>query len=583
MNKPNYKRFNGGIKKILLIILLLASTFYRAYSQMDTAGLRMINIMGDTLKGFKSETASYQRIIGNVVITHENSRMTCDSAHFYFDENMVEAYSNVKITGSNGTQAQSDYLKYTGVNSTAYMTGNVSIQDASNTLYTNDVTYTLNTKIGKYYNGGTLQTEETTVSSNEGTYNGIAKQAYFKSEVLITNPKYVIESKELTYNTNSKVIKFLDESRIMSEKDTVITSEGVYDSKNEEAFFTKRTTIRNKEQVIAGNTMQYNDKTGYAKTSGRVVIEQEGGKNIIIADETEYNKKTGYAKAIGRVVVIDTAEKSRLVCGKIEFNNHSKFMLATVDPKLITLVDKDSLYMRADSILSIRVDDIKNLKRTETFITDKKKKTKLITYNLLLADSSYIREDSVEPKLMIANHHVKIFSDSLQAVCDSLTYSQKDSSFSLFVNPVIWNQKQQGSADTIFIHTKQNKLSEVNLRYASMLIVESKTNKYDQMAGNYIDAYFTNNQIDWVHIDQNAACIYYAKDEKGAYLGLNKAESAKMKVFFKNKELDHLVFVENPSGSFIPIDKITDKDKLLESFKLFTERRPLSKEVIMED
>ncbi|MBK7763572.1 MAG: hypothetical protein IPI46_09395 [Bacteroidetes bacterium] len=567
----------------IVFVLIFTIGCQHSYAQMDTAGLRMINIMGDTLKGFKSEAASYQRIIGNVVITHENSRMTCDSAHFYFDENMVEAYSNVIITGSNGTQAQSDYIKYTGMNSTALMTGNVQIHDISNTLYSNVVTYTLNTKIGKYFDGGTLQTEETTVSSNEGTYNGTTKQAYFKNEVLITNPKYIIESKELTYNTNSKVIKFLDESRIMSEKDTVITSAGVYDSKNEEAFFTKRTTIQNKDQIIAGNTMQYNDKTGFAKASGRVVIEQEGGKQLIIADETEYNKKTGYAKAMGRVVILDTAEKSRLICGKVEFNNHSKFMLATVDPKLITLVDKDSLYMRADTIMSIRVRDINNLKRTETYTIDKKQKTKLITYNLLLADSTFIREDSIEPKLMMANHQVKIFSDSLQAVCDSLTYSQTDSSFSLFVNPVMWNQKQQGNADTIYLHTKQNKLSEVNLRNASMLIIESAQHKYDQMAGKYIDAYFTNNQINWVHIDQNAECIYYAKDEKGAYLGLNKAESAKIKVFFENKELDHLVFIENPKGSFIPIDKIGDKDKLLETFKLFTERRPQSKSVIMED
>lgn len=569
------------VSLLLLSGMLLPCASYAQMSSIDTAAFRMINIKGDTLKGFKGDTVSYQRILGSVVITHENGVMTCDSAHFYLEQNRVEAYSNVHLTHPNGTTAQSDYLQYTGADHMALMNGNVQIRDAKNTLYTESIQYNLKTKIGNYTDGGTLQSDETTVSSQLGTYNGTSKQAYFKTDVIITNPKYIIESKELTYNTASKVIKFLDESHIMGETDTVHTTAGEYDSKNEKAFFTKRTTLLNKEQVISGNTLQYDEKTGYGHAKGRVEIAQNAGKNLLFADETEYNKKTGYGKATGNVVLIDTAQHSRLLSGMIEYNDHSKFMLATLHPKLITLTDKDSLYMRADTMMLIRNRDLGVLKYTSITQGEKKKKQTFQAYNLLYADSTFISNDSL--RLIIANHQVRMFSDSMQAVCDSLSYSQIDSSFRLFRSPIIWNRNQQGTADTIWIQTERNTLEQVNLRANSFLVSQNASTCYDQVSGNYIDAYFKDGEMDWAHVNQNAESLYYAKDDKGAYIGVNKAECSMMRIYFVNKELDHIVMLENPKGTFYPIDQIADKEKYLSAFKLFPERRPASKAEIMNN
>ncbi len=616
-NVPHRTLYIPYMKSLILVLLFLvyACSSFSQEVIMDTAGLKMINITGDSLRGFKSETVSYQRIIGSVVITHEGTTMTCDSAHFYFDRNFVEAFSNVNIMSASGTNAQSDYIQYAGSTNMAQMTGNVKIIDSTNTLYTEQLTYNLKTKLGKYYNGGTLQTDETTVSSNEGMYDGFSKQAYFKKEVLITNPKYTIESKELTYNTGNKVIRFLDESTIVSESSTVRTNGGTYDSKNERAVFTKRTTVENEEQIISGNTLNYDDKSGAGKASGNVVIidvknnskitakvaeynkltgygkattdvviEQDGGKIVLTANETEYNKKTGYAKATGNVIITDTAEKSTLLCGMAEFNENSKFMLATINPKLITVADKDSTFMRADTMMSIREKDAKKLSRVKVVSGEKKNTITTVMYSLLMADSTFRSDNEQEPKLIIANHGVKIFSDSMQAVCDSLSYSQIDSTFRLFKSPVLWSSIRQSSADTIIIHTVRNKLSEVNLRVAAFLISETGyAPMYDQVSGNFIDAYFTNNEIDMVKVDQNAESLYYAKDEKGAFIGMDKAESSRINVYFIDKELDHITKYENPKGVMYPIDQIPENERFLSAFKLYTERRPISRQEIMED
>jgi hypothetical protein len=103
------------------------------------------------------------------------------------------------------------------------------------------------------------------------------------------------------------------------------------------------------------------------------------------------------------------------------------------------------------------------------------------------------------------------------------------------------------------------------------------------VAGNYVNAYFVNNEIDHVFVNQNAESLYYAKDDKEEYIGVNKAESSSMDVFFIEKELDHIVMHANPKGVFLPIDQLSETDKFLGSFKLLTERKPKSKEEILNN
>ena len=75
-----------------------------------------------------------------------------------------------------------------------------------------------------------------------------------------------------------------------------------------------------------------------------------------------------------------------------------------------------------------------------------------------------------------------------------------------------------------------------------------------------------------IFVNQNAESLYYAKDDKEEYIGVNKAESSSMDVFFIEKELDHIVMHANPKGVFLTIDQLSETDKFLGSFKLLTER-----------
>lgn len=586
--------------------------------EFDSTGLKIIKIShADSAIGSKNnKDETYQRLLGAVVIEHDGIKMTCDSAHFFLENNFIETYSNVNITKANGVNAHANYMKYTGNNNTAYMKENVQIIDGKNTLNTEELTYNIKTKIGKYYKGGNIQNEETNVSSEEGSYNGYSEQTYFKKNVYVSNPKYNIESKELMYNIKTKVVKLLDSSTIITENTTIVSKNGTYDSKTGNAVFTSRTRVETEDQTIYGNKLTYNDQTGNAfatgnvivvdeknntklfadkvdynkktgsgKASKNVVIEKDDGKNMLYANEAFYNKLSGYIKMQDHVVIIDTEQKSLLKAGVVQFNENSDFMMATIHPKLISKMDDDSLFMRADTMISMRIRDTKKLQYINVN-ANKKNEKPLFIYNLLYADSTFKslpNED--EKKIMINNKHVKMFSDSMQAVCDSLVYNQYDSTFSFYKSPILWSKNQEASADTIIAQTNNNKLKLLHLIQNAFLLSHTGYDTYyDQVSGTYIDAYFDNeNEIKKVHVNQNAEAIYYGKDDDEKYLGSNKLECAEMFVYFKDKNIEKIISIEEPKNVATPIDKETDATKFLSTFKLFTEKKPTSKKEILED
>ena len=315
---------------------------------------------------------------------------------------------------------------------------------------------------------------------------------------------------------------------------------------------------------------------------GDVQIDQDGGRSILWCKEVQFNKLTGYVKAKGEVEWMDTVEKTSLLADVVEYNDFTKFTLATGHPKLKAIADADTTFLRADTMLSMRVSDISNLKWRPLY-----ENKKLIgkQYNLLVADSSFIKKDiDYDPKLIIAQHRVKIFSDSMQAVCDSLSYSQVDSCFRLYIQPVLWSQDRQATGDSIRIRMVQNRPKQISLLgHAFLLSASGFTNLYDQVSGVTIDAWLDSNRVREAFVNKNAQCLYHIHGDDGGYVGTNQAESAEMRLYFNQRTIRRIAFINDPKGKVLPLDKINESNRILEGFKLYPERRPPNREAILND
>ena len=197
-------------------------------------------------------------------------------------------------------------------------------------------------------------------------------------------------------------------------------------------------------------------------------------------------------------------------------------------------------------------------------------------------------------RYVIGFHHVRIFSDSLQAVCDSLYYSAKDSIFRLFYNPVAWGSgNYQITGDTMYVYTKNKKANRLYVFENGLAVNRVGKLFYDQLKGTTINAFFLGGEIDYIRARGNAESIYYVTDEKKAYTSVNKAHADIIDMRFvpkydsagkpAGKELNRVVLRNDAEGTMYPFKHVVFEDMVLRGFKWQEARRPKSKKELFED
>ena len=197
-------------------------------------------------------------------------------------------------------------------------------------------------------------------------------------------------------------------------------------------------------------------------------------------------------------------------------------------------------------------------------------------------------------RFVIGYHHVRIYSDSLQAVSDSLYYSSKDSIFRLFYNPVAWGSgNYQINGDTMYVYTKNKKAYRLYVFENALAINKIGKKLYNQLKGTTINGFFKGGEIDYIRAKGNAESIYYIADEKKAYSGVNKAHADIIDMRFEpkydsagkpaGKELNRVILRNDAEGTMYPFKHVVFDDMILRGFKWQEDRRPKSKKELFEE
>lgn len=529
--------------------MLLLATAYPAFSQNTKPEAKRlpINILDNEQgESITRNGVTVFKFSGHVIFQHGSDIMYCDTAYLNQQDNNMEAFGNIKIIQQNGTTAEADYLSYTGNNKKAYMKGNVALKNAEDNLWTEELDYDLNTKNGNYYQGGTLQSGSTTVSSEHGNYNAGTKEARFTGNVLVTDTAYTIESRDLGYNSESKIMRFFDTSIVYNETSVLRTSRGEYDTKQDIATFHVRSSILNEEQYIEGDSLYY-------------------------------NKQSGLGRAIGKVVIIDTAEKATLFCGRAFMDDKQKTLLAVDKPVLRKIGDSDSMFTRADTFFSahtvIRSERIRTVSADTANRKAKGKRNvstpeKWITVQL---------PDTSSPKYYSGYHHVKIFSDSLQGKCDSISFTGKDSLILMMKQPILWSRGSQITGDTIKAFIDSGKISKIVVPNEALIVSRTGPDRaglFNQIQGRSLTAYLLHDELDFALVKPDAECIYFPTDEDGAYLGVSQSKSERMKVYFAKGEIDRIFQIQEVDGTLTPLRKANLGSLRLSRFQWLDTLRP---------
>ncbi len=530
------------IKSLLLFTLLIMGHFV-AWSQVtmtpattntDSTLVEILQAQRLTIKKINDST-TLQIIAGAVRLKHQNTFFDCDSCVLNDKAKTFEAWGHVHINDSDTTHVFANHLRYLTDKKIAYLDGSSRLTDGKGTLTTPDLEYDLSTNIGIYKHGGKVVNGKTVLTSKEGYYYGGLRDIYFKNNVILKDPGYDIKTDSLLYNTETKLVRFIAETFIRdSSGRTVKTKDGFYNLQTGKAEFGQRSEIHDKNLFATGDQIMNDDSAGVIQLRGNAIV-------------------------------IDSLNNTTVLGGMIYVSKKNSSFLATNKPLMILKQEKDSIYITADTLFSARLSDLYGNK--DSLVTDTLKGKKAIAFNDKDSTNRYFE----------AFRHVRIFSDSLQAVADSMFYSFKDSVFRLFQDPIIWAKESQVTGDTILVFTKNKKADRMKVFENSFLINKMDPEVYNQIKSIRMDAYFKEGSIDSVRARGFAECVYYIQDADSAYTGINQSKSDIMDIYFREEGLYKVVFRSAVTGTVWPMKQKNPSEMKLPNFRWLDDRRPKTK------
>jgi lipopolysaccharide export system protein LptA len=503
----------------------------------DTSKGKRLEFEADRYNFIKVEgKGDFVSLAGTVKMKQERTLIYCDSAVLDQAANTVEAFGNIHINDADSVHTYSQYLKYLGKEKMAYLKKKVKLTDGNAVLTTDELEYNTFTHIGTYVKGGKVVDGTTVLTSSEGYYYGDTRDMYFKKKVFLNDPEYKVYTDTLLYNTYTQIARFTVPTKIKTGTRIVNTSEGFYDMKNKKAVFGKRPVVDDKDYTLTADDLAFDEATHFGEAQGSVV----------------YKSK-------------DTANKFAVLANNMKSNNNTGSILATQKPLMIIQQKNDTIYVTADTLYSGKLTELEKFRQVPN-ITD----TITTTHIKNAADSNSNR-------FFEAYFNVKVFSDSLQAVGDSLFYSFRDSTFRFFKNPVVWSQENQIVGDTIYLFTENKKPKRFYAFENALAINKVEKNLYNQFKGNTIDGIFKDGNIDFVRAKGNAENIYYTADEQGGFIGANRSTSDAINVVFQEKKPYRVTFLRNLQGTISPIRQVNSSQMRVRGFSWLEARRPKTK------
>lgn len=262
-----------------------------------------------------------KRLIGNVVFTHGNAKMYCDSAYFYSKKNALDAFSNVYVNQADTVHLYGDELHYDGNTRIAQVRNNVRLLNRETTLTTDALDYDIGADVGYYTDHANIVSNENQLESKIGYYYTSGDLFDFQDSVVVVNPDYTIYSDRMKYNTESKITYFNGPTEIIGDSSYIYCERGWYNTETDISQLNQNAVVKNTKQTVKGDSLYY-------------------------------EKITGFGRAINNVEIIDLDQNIILRGNNGIYYDQQEFARMTENAEFIQITSEDSLHLHADTLLS---------------------------------------------------------------------------------------------------------------------------------------------------------------------------------------------------------------------------------------
>lgn len=425
--------------------------------------------------------------------------------------------------------------------------GNVFLQQGDSLkMNSNYIEYDGNTKIAIAKEQVVLKNDEMTLETEELFFDRNTQEAYYLNYGKITDKENILHSKEGRYFVIPKKNRFVTQVKVSNPQFELNSSILDYYHDNGHAYMFGESTIIGSEYKIFTQKGFYNTHAEQGYFTKKPIIHYN--EKIIKGDSLFFDNQRKFSSAHKNIQIIDTINSVRIKGHYAEVFKENDSMFITKKALIISKVENDSLYIHGKKIL----------------VTGKQNE-----------------------RVVRAFPNARMFKTDMQGKCDSIHSSQKTGLTNLIGKPVIWSGKTQMTGDTIQIkaNTFTEKLDTLKV-FNNAFVIEKDTigDGFNQIKGKILYGKFDKNKLKSIDLQQNTEVIYYAYDEQGTLVGINKTKCSRIKVNLdQQQQMETITFYTNVDGEIYPEDKISKEDRKFKDFIWREQEMILRKEDIFSE
>lgn len=468
-----------------------------------------------------------------------------------------------------------NYNRYGSMPDAQILTGNVRFRHKGATLACDSAYfYEASNSLEAFGHVDMEQGDTVSLTSDYAFYDGGDQMAYARHNVVLRHRETELYTDSLDFDRLYSLGYFFEGGK-MVDKDNVLTSDwGQYDTQTREAVFNFAVRLVNPKFILDSDTLYYYSETSLAHvlgpsvvTSGQSVVNTtdgfydtntgnsrlygrstvvNGGRHMT-GDSLYYDERNGVCEGFGNVFYDDRDNGNGLTGDYVFYDDSTGYAYATERAVAMEYSRGDTLYMHSDSI-------------------------KMYTYDM--------NTDSVWRKIHCF-HKVRAYRTDMQAVCDSLVYSTRDSCMTMYKDPITWYGERQLLGEVIRVYMKDSTIHRAHVEGQAFAIDSADDfDHYNQISSREMFAYFKKGAIDWGEAIGNVLAIYYPVDEKDSSLiGHVYVETDTLRMFMRDSTL-YKVWMPKAQGVMYPLTQIPPSNRKLSGFVLFDYVRPLNKDDI---
>lgn len=564
--------------------------------------LRLIS--ANSAEVIQKDGKDLRKVSGPAQFLHNNTYIICDTAVWDVLSNTLDAKGNVQII-QNQTSLKSDFIHYIANESLAQVRGNLVelLDKEKNLLRTNFLDFYTKDSIGYFYEGGSvLDKSKNYIESMNGSYDAKLKKFKFYVNVRIKADSVIMKTDSVAYETNKALFTFLGKVHAWRDSSYLRADNGWYNRENEQFNFYKNAYIYTKDQEVWADDIFYDRNKGFSILKNNIQIVDTSQSTMFFADSARYVSKpmsfTLYKDPSAAYYSVEEGKADTLFLRADTLKYYSK-AFSEIDSATVAQA-KERVELSAKDPFQTIVDAIESNKKrpsskkavnnnvtqtSNSTKTDVKQEAAVDTLSAKNLDTLSVptpKVDSVKKfsfsdtttiRFVQGFHNVKMHRSNIQGLCDSLVFSSLDSMARLYGKPILWNEENQFTADSMQFVVSGKSLTKAELLSSAYVISKEDSVHFNQIKSTDIIGYFKKNDIYRFDALGGVSLMFFI-EEDSLITTMNQKECRVMKGLIKDRKIQKILYVQDVKSDAFPVYNLPINKQRLKGFNWSPEKRP---------